>query len=298
MVEIKHEVELLVINSFVLNGSGGNPAGVVLNLPGHLKSHVLMQKIATFAGFSETVFLETDKTGCLGLRFFTPENEIDFCGHATLAIFYALKKEKRLNEPSAQFSTQVGPIRVIEKNDGEILMQQILPEFKQKFKFRQISEELGLPCELDEIPGLHPQIVSTGVPDLMMGLGSIEQLESLKFSPEALIDFSRRTGSAGMHAFSIVEKGETWLIAARNFAPLYGIPEESATGSASGALACYLHRNCKEAPTRFRFLQGQFIGLPSEIKAELEINSESVEKVLVGGKAGFAKILRLDASSL
>ncbi|MFZ5950100.1 MAG: PhzF family phenazine biosynthesis protein [Candidatus Rifleibacteriota bacterium] len=298
MDEIKDTVEVLVINSFVLNGSGGNPAGVVLNLPGHLRNEKVMQKIAAVAGFSETVFLENPGSGSKDLRFFTPENEIDFCGHATLAMFFAFRAAGMLKEPVANFSTGVGSIKVLEKCSGEILMQQVLPEFKQKFEMMEICEELGLSSSHVEKSLLPPQIVSTGVPDLIMQISSIEHLEKLEFSPEALKKFSRHTGSAGMHAFSIIEKGEIWEIAARNFAPLFGIAEESATGSASGALACYLHRHCKEAPTRFRILQGQFMGLPSEINAELEIAGGTIAKVMVGGRAAFMKKLELNSAGL
>jgi len=91
----------------------------------------------------------------------------------------------------------------------------------------------------------------------------------------------------GYHAFSLETKyGST--AHCRNFAPLYGIPEEAATGTSSGALACYLFKHGKITEGQARtlvFEQGYGMGRPSEILVLLDVSDNGITGVHVGGKA-------------
>ncbi len=82
-------VTVYSVNAFTLNGKGGNPAGVCLDADGLSESK--MQAIAAKVGYSETAFVQKPVSAKADYktRFFTPTREVNLCGHATIATFYA-----------------------------------------------------------------------------------------------------------------------------------------------------------------------------------------------------------------
>ena len=111
-------------------------------------------------------------------------------------------------------------------------------------------------------------VVSTGLPDIMMPVDSVEDLNALTPDMDALSKISKELGVTGVHAFALSDDGYTAHV--RNFGPLYGIPEESATGTANGALTHYLHHNgIISAPAECRFLQGEAMQRPSVVATTL-----------------------------
>ncbi len=95
---------------------------------------------------------------------------------------------------------------------------------------------------LDEVSDtdMVPKMVSTGLPDILMPVQDEEELEKIDPDFKALTDLSKSYEVVGVHAFTISNKDGK--IHARNFAPLYDIDEEAATGTANGALTYYLAR--------------------------------------------------------
>ena len=90
-----------------------------------------------------------------------------------------------------------------------------------------------------------------------------------------------------MHVFELNNSDSEFTASCRNFAPLLGIPEESATGSSSGALACYLAKHVfkdKESHD-FIFEQGRAMGCGSRLSASVQLENAQVSKVEVGGEA-------------
>ena len=123
-------------------------------------------------------------------------------------------------------------------------------------------------------------IVSTGLPDIIFPVASIEALDALKPDMEALSKFSEEMEVVGVHAFALSNDGCTAHV--RNFAPLYDIPEESATGTANGALTYYLyHQGIIAANDKCSFMQGEAMKRPSVV--ETEINGGN--KIYVGGNS-------------
>jgi len=90
-----------------------------------------------------------------------------------------------------------------------------------------------------------------------------------------------------MHAFTFETLNSSSSAHTRNFAPLYGIPEESATGTANGALSSYLFKYFKNNFdfSNLVFEQGYVMNSPSEIYVNLEINEDEISCVKVGGRA-------------
>lgn len=269
------EVLVYQINAFSLNNKGGNPAGVVLDE--YDLTEEQMNKIAKEVGFSETSFIRRT-TDELSIRFFTPEEEVDLCGHATLASFFLLK-EKGLFKKETSFTCKAGRIRVYEE-ESAIFLEQTKPVFfDEKISKERLSDIFSLSAEDLEVDDLHtPRMVSTGLIDVIVPIKDVETLKDMEVDMEALSEYSKELGAIGAHAFSIDKE-----IYVRNFAPAVGIDEESATGTANAALASYLYKEKGlKGKEKFSFYQGQWMNSPSLIKVILD-----EEAIFVGGEAYF-----------
>jgi PhzF family phenazine biosynthesis protein len=104
-----------------------------------------------------------------------------------------------------------------------------------------------------------------------------------------ITELSRKCDAVGIHAFAL--RGERILC--RNFAPLYGIPEEAATGTANCALAGYLHRHGILRKKAYRMEQGQSLGSPSEIRVRVAAEDGEISRIYVGGKGRFVAEMSL-----
>ncbi len=113
-------------------------------------------------------------------------------------------------------------------------------------------------------PEMPIEVISTGLPDIIMPVGNVESLNALKPNMDKLTELSRELNVIGVHAFAISDDGYTAHV--RNFAPLYGVPEESATGTANAALNYYLYRrNIVKHDQECRFMQGEVMKRPSVV---------------------------------
>ncbi|EKO3736908.1 PhzF family phenazine biosynthesis protein, partial [Vibrio metschnikovii] len=99
-------VEAILVNSFTANGTGGNPAGVVLDAD-YLSNEEKLQ-IAQVVGYSETAFVSQDNEADFEVSFFTVTGEVDFCGHATLAVFSTMYQDGIISEGKYLQRTKAG----------------------------------------------------------------------------------------------------------------------------------------------------------------------------------------------
>ena len=130
------------------------------------------------------------------------------------------------------------------------------------------------------VPSLPVEIVFIGLPDIMLPVGSLEELESLSPDMAALTELSRELEVVGVHTF--VQTGDGYTAHVRNFAPLYGVDEESATGTANAALTHYLQRQgLIPQGSECSFLQGEKMGRPSVVETLLRPDGT----VYVGGRS-------------
>lgn len=126
------------------------------------------------------------------------------------------------------------------------------------------------------------QIVSTGLKDILVPIDNRESLRKIKPNFEEMKKISKEKDVIGMHMFTLNNDEELTAIC-RNFAPLYGINEESATGTSNCALACYLFKYGIKK-NKYVFEQGYELDNPSQIIVFLEENNNLISNVLVGGK--------------
>ena len=130
---------------------------------------------------------------------------------------------------------------------------------------------------------LLPRKVSTGLTDIMMPVANEAELEKIAPDFPALTELSRRYNVVGVHAFTV--NTADGLIHARNFAPLYDIDEEAATGTSNGALVYYLYLNGLVALDKvYTVVQGEKMGRPSRISAQVTLK-DGQPFVKVGGPA-------------
>ncbi|WP_066501985.1 PhzF family phenazine biosynthesis protein [Abyssisolibacter fermentans] len=275
------------MSSFAKTIDGGNPAGVVLDAD--LFSDSQMKMIAKEVGYSETAFVMKSNKADFKVRFFTPVNEVDLCGHATIATFNLLRNLGVINEGCYTQETKAGVLKLKVYKDN-VYMQQNKPKFYEiinreelKACFTNLNEVLH-----DELP---IQIVSTGIKDIILPIKSLDILLNIKPNLEKIGEISKKYDVTGIHAFCLQSYNAS-TAHCRNFAPLYGIDEESATGTANGALACYLKHYMKDKiGNKLVFEQGYCMNMPSEIAVELVYKDDEIHEVFVGGNA--LKINRL-----
>ena len=278
-------LRVYVTSAFSKDGKGGNKAGVVLDGAGLSRQQKLA--IAAQLGYSETAYILPCDNADFQLQYFTPTDEVDLCGHATIASFTTLRLLGKLNKDNYTIKTKAGVLSIKIEPEGLIFMEQNRPEYG-----RILPKDLFKNCFSAEYFQLPIQIVSTGLKDIIFPLASKEQLDALKPDFEQMSLLSRELGVVGVHAFAVSEEMGTDAVC-RNFAPLYGIDEESATGTANCALACYLYEHL-EKKTEYVFEQGQGMGQPSLIVVKLNCGDNGIESVYVGGRGYLVDEMELD----
>lgn len=268
----KGSMQYYIVDAFTDKLFGGNPAGVVL-LDSDFPADSLMQQVAAELRYSETAFVRWDGADEFTVRYFTPRSEVDLCGHATIATFGLLWQLGKLGDWVCLNHTLAGDLEVLA---GErVMMQMATP--------RMVGEvrEVERLCRIMQctLPLLPVEIISTGLPDIILPVQSEEELGALNPDMAALAEMSRELEVVGVHAF--VQAGDGYTAHVRNFAPLYGVDEESATGTANAALTHYLHRRGFIYPdSESSFLQGAKMGRPSVVETLLRPDST----IYVGGR--------------
>ena len=295
---------LIQLDVFTDRAFCGNPLAVFPE--GEGLSDEEMLKIAREMNLSETVFVlpPQDERTLRRLRIFTPVREIPFAGHPVVGTWNALAREGVVPLPDnglgwtrIEHEVGIGVLPVdIEFKDGQpvqVVMTQgkfeIQAEIDDWHQQAEIARALGRAREdLDE--NLPIQIISTGLPFLVVPIRSLADLRHCRVNAALLTDLYTRVGGTGCYAFTreTIDSGDA-RAHARLFAPADNISEDPATGSAAGALGAYLvqhHAVALEPDSRrFSFVieQGDFINRPSRINVEIKGALGAVEEVRVGG---------------
>lgn len=277
-------VKVYTVNSFAKSINGGNPAGVVLNADG--LSDVEMKKITGVVGFSETAFVMKSNLADFMVRFFTPNEEVDFCGHATIAVFHTISSKGYIKSGRYSQETKAGILDVQVMEDLSIMMNQNIPSYHEIIEKQEIADSLNITVD-EMLENLPVQIVSTALRDILVPIKSLDILNSINPDFKKVENISSKYNTVGYHIFTLESLNES-NAHCRNFAPLYGIPEESATGTSNGALACYLYKYGKlkhDHITNISIEQGYSMERPSEIKIALTTKEKEITEVRVGGIA-------------
>jgi len=265
-----------IVNAFTANGQYGNPAGVVLDADE--LTEVQMLDIARQVNLSETAFVSDSTAADKRVRFFTTTNEVDLCGHATIATWSLLKSLGAVTSGHYSQETLAGVLQ-IGIQDDIVFMEQAPATFYETIPAAEIAPLLGIK-ESDCNTALQPQIVSTGLKDLMIPVANKQILTDLRPDFEAIAAFSRQHDMYSFHVFALTADANS-IAAARNFDPAHDIQEECATGTSNGGMLCYLKRyNALPGQDMYRVEQGEAMGQLSYIYGKF-----AGDTVWIGGNA-------------
>lgn len=289
-------MKFYIVDAFTDVLFGGNPAGVViLDVESDFPDVEIMRKTAAELRYSETAFIKQIGKKEFNIRYFTPTAEVDLCGHATVGSFCALADANIVEIGSSYINrTLAGPLN-IDVSAKSVLMDMGVPEAINKISNTKDLTELynimGLSYEGqgEIITGqkscfaLLPEIISTGLPDIMMPVRNEEELAAIKPDFKLLSKLSEKYKVVGVHAFTT--NTIDGAVHCRNFAPLYDIDEEAATGTSNGSLTYYLYKNgLLNKGIENLFIQGESMNRPSKIMSKLSVTDSTV-KIQVGGMA-------------
>lgn len=279
-------MKIYIVDSFTEKRFCGNQAGVVLLENGEdFPNPDFMRLLAAELRYSETAFVKKLEREAFKLRYFTPAQEVELCGHATIAAFTVLREESVIKAGSYRAETMAGSLE-IEVSDKDIWMEMAAPRTIEIFE-RKESAALYASLSLDksDVPEtMVPQIINTGLSDIMLPVKSQMALEKAVLNAQEVSRLSAAYDVTGIHLFCLEEALEV-TARCRNFAPACGIDEESATGTSNGALTWYLRRHGLIKPGEINcFIQGEAMGKPSMIKTIFD-EKEEKPRIRVGGTA-------------
>lgn len=277
-----------MVDVFAEQQYAGNQLAVFPNA-GHLTTEQ-MQQIAREINFSETTFILSPrpKHGGYDVRIFTPTKELPFAGHPTLGTAFVLQQSVlRAIVPQITLNLGVGPIPVTLTYEGEqpteLWMQQNPPLFGEILAATAIAPVLNL--DVADLDARFPvQVVSTGIPFLIVPLRSLAALQRIRVNVESLNQLMASRSTKEVFVFCPEVRHAENHFSARMFAPLLGIPEDPATGSANGCFAGYLvqHRYLDTDAIAVRVEQGYEMGRPSLLLLQAAKSSDQIS-VAVGG---------------
>ncbi len=277
-------MEQYILSSFVSKKGGGNKAAVVFDDYGISDEQML--KLAKKNNFSETAFIDFTRSGedKYSIRYFTPEAEVDICGHAALASFQVLKQLGYLKSNIVYHQTKAGELKVMIEADT-ILIQMRKPEMVMELEKRVVTEIIDIADE-EIITNRNGRIdvISTGLKDIILEVKGVESLKRISIKKERMIEICRKYDLIGLHVVSreTIEKDSDFCC--RNFAPAVGIDEESATGTSNASMLYYMIKKDNEFKYDkvYKVEQGYFMKGPSNIYMKADMATGGI---FVGGIA-------------
>lgn len=263
-------VEVLRYAAFTDHPGGGNPAGVVLDAGGLSAQQMLAT--ARAVGYSETAFLTPAAAmdGEYEVRYFSPEAEVSFCGHATIASAAALAARRGPGE--FVFHVAAGPVRVSTRAGRRGIvtasLTSVAPHVREapgELTAEVLQALAWSPGELDR--GLPVRIAYAGARHMILAASARDRLAVLEYDFERL-----RTAmlSADLTTVALLWRERDDLYHARNPFPVGGVYEDPATGAAAAAFGGYLRAlGLIVAPRRITILQGTELGRPSRLTVDI-----------------------------
>ena len=232
--------------------------------------------------FSETVFVYLpEQGGHVRIRIFTPAAEVPFAGHPVLGTAFVLAGPMQLVEIRIETGAGIVPV-VLEREENRLVfgrMSQPVPTVEPFRPAERLLSVLGV--EHSQLP---VEIYDNGMPHVYVVLEDEEAVARLEPDMAALARFQNEemTGIGGVNC--LAGTGGRWKT--RMFSPADGVPEDPATGSAAGPLACHLARHGLIAfGTEIEISQGAELNRPSTLYARAEGTRDRLERVEVGGSA-------------
>jgi trans-2,3-dihydro-3-hydroxyanthranilate isomerase len=294
------EYRFFQVDVFTDTPFGGNPLAVFPDAAG--LTTVEMQRIAQEMNLSETTFVLPPRAprADFRVRIFTPVKELPFAGHPVVGTHWVMAHLGRvpLYEPLTHVNFELGvgvlpgELHVTDGQVDRVVMTQDRPTFHALLEdLGDLASGLGLPPEAITDPALPVQVVSTGVPQMMVPFRSLEDVQRLdagELNVAALNRACRTVGTECVMVFTFETEHPDATVHVRMFAPLLGVPEDPATGSANGALGAYLvqHTAVPRTASTVHIIseQGAEMGRPSTLYIDVDHIDGEPTAVRVGGQ--------------
>jgi len=283
----------VTVDVFTDRQFGGNPLAVVLDAQG--LSTRTMQAIATEFNYAETTFvLPPDaRAHTAQVRIFTPRQEIPFAGHPNVGTAFVVASREPSLAVSRRlvFEEKAGlvPVELLVEGDKVVGAELTAPEplaRRATAPLDQVADCLSLSSA--EMTAAQPQVISIGLPFLVAEVGTRDALRRAKPNFAAHEKLLPLDGADAIYVFTrdTADSDVPCDLMSRMFAPLDGIPEDPATGSATAALAAMLAQAdpAADAEVRLRVLQGVDMGRPSLLCTRVVKRAGTLESVHVGGR--------------
>ena len=258
-------MDILRIAAFSDGVHGGNPAGVVIE--DTLPTETEMRRIAAEVGFSETAFA-APLNGMWRVRYFSPESEVPFCGHATIALGAALAQ--KFGNGVFQLQLNNAQISVEGQRDGKVIAAalQSPPTLSEPISAELLSDTLKLfeltDGDLDR--SIPPAIIHGGANHIVLALKSRAALSAMKYDLDAGRTLMNRVG---LITILLVFAESKRLFHTRNAFASGGVYEDPATGASSAAFAGYLREIGWPHGGSIDIVQGEDMGMRSLIRADI-----------------------------
>ncbi|MFO7845568.1 MAG: PhzF family phenazine biosynthesis protein [Balneolaceae bacterium] len=250
-------MEIFQVDAFTQTLFSGNPAAVVPVK--QWPDDQTMQNVALENNLSETAFFLKNGADSYHIRWFTPETEVDLCGHATLAAAHVLFHHKKVKTDTLTFTSSGGNLRVL--NDGDLLWLD--------FPSRP-PENVSVPKLLPEAIGTIPFYAGFNV-DLLVLVENENIVRQMKPSMNLLSNLELR----GIIVTAEGDDDEIDFVS-RFFAPNVGVPEDPVTGSAHTVLTPFWSRRLGKNKLKARQISARGGSLWCEQKGD---------RVHIGGDA-------------
>ena len=279
---------------------GGNPLAVLPDARGLTTEQ--MQAIAREFNYSETTFVlpPEDENNTRKVRIFTPMAEIPFAGHPNVGTAVALARLDLLGETVAgqriRFEEGAGVVTVTLRGDGDRIdaaefIAPVINRFEELVPLEEAAKALGLAPEKIVSTVHAPRVVSSGIRFLYVELSDLEALALSEAAQGPVTRISASRGLDGIFSYVRVGNGSNGVdFQARMFAPLHGVMEDPATGSANAGLANLLGSFSDESDATLKWgvAQGVEMGRPSRLHLTAERRAGEIVEVRVAGNAVIA----------
>jgi len=258
---------LFRFSAFSSSPEGGNPAGIWIG--DTLPAPEVMQQIAAEVGFSETAFVAPASGQNRIVRYYSPEAEVSFCGHATIATGIVFGKTQ--GDGTYRLATAVGEVPVTVRTiDGiyEASLTSVTPEYTRAPDALLYEALSALDWESDDLDrSIPPARAYAGAWHLVLAVADARRLAKLDY------DFDRLKAlmlQDGLTTLQLVWRERSDVFHSRNPFPVGGVIEDPATGAAAAALGGYL-REAKliSVPTTLLIRQGEAMGRPSRLTVQI-----------------------------
>lgn len=255
------------LSAFTTDPNGGNPAGVWIG--DTLPTPETMQRIAAEVGYSETAFVAPQTGFERTIRYYSPEVEVPFCGHATIATGVALGELS--GEGTYKLSATVGEVPVVvshQEGQWQASLTSVDPRHTSASDALVAGVLSALGWQSDELdPSIPPARAYAGAWHLVLAVSKSERLANLDYDFAPLKALMQQDG---LLTLQLIWRENPNIFHSRNPFPVGGVVEDPATGAAAAALGGYLRdAQLISVPNQIMIRQGEVMGRPSRLMVDI-----------------------------